>query len=52
MEEILKRGKVCHIALCKENEPYVVHMNYAWRDGTLDLHSASEGKKVDCARQN
>jgi nitroimidazol reductase NimA-like FMN-containing flavoprotein (pyridoxamine 5'-phosphate oxidase superfamily) len=52
IEEILKRRKVCHIALCKENEPYVVPMNYAWRDGTLYLHSAREGKKVEFARQN
>ena len=52
IEEILKEGKVCYLALCKENEPYVVPMHYAWQSGYLYLHSAREGKKVEFAKQN
>lgn len=52
IEEVLEEGKVCFLSLCRNNEPYIVPMHYAWKDGFLYLHSALEGKKVDIAREN
>lgn len=52
IEEILQKGQVCHIGLSNDGQPYVVPMNYGYRDGYLYLHSASEGQKVDMARKN
>jgi len=52
IEEILEEGKVCSLSLCRDNEPYVVPMHYAWKDGFIYLHSAPEGKKVDIAKEN
>jgi hypothetical protein len=52
IEEILQKGQVCHLGLSYNDQPYVVPMNYGYRDGYLYLHSASEGQKVDMARKN
>jgi len=53
---ILDTGKVLHLGLAVDNEPYVVPMNYgyAMEDGklTLYLHSALKGKKLDMMRAN
>ena len=53
---ILDAGKVLHLGLAVNNEPYVVPMNYGYtmEDGrlTLYLHSAVRGKKLDMIRKN
>ena len=53
---ILDAGKVLHLGLAVDNEPYVVPMNYGYtlQDGKLTfyLHSALRGKKLDMIRAN
>ena len=53
---ILDRGKVLHLGLCVDNEPYVVPMNYGYTAQdeklTLYLHSAVRGKKLDMIAAN
>ena len=53
---ILDAGKVLHLGLAVDNEPYVVPMNYGYthRDGKLVmyLHSAVRGRKLDMIRAN
>jgi len=53
---IMDAGKVLHLGLAVDNEPYVVPMNYGYvcEDGkmTLYLHSAVRGKKLDMIRAN
>lgn len=53
---ILDTGKVLHLGLAVDNEPYVVPMNYGY---TLEndrlvlyLHSAVRGKKLDMISKN
>ena len=54
--EILDKGKVLHLGLCADNEPYVVPMNYGYimENGklTLYLHSAVRGKKLEILQAN
>ena len=54
--KILDKGKVLHLGLAADNEPYVVPMNYGYthEDGklVLYLHSALQGKKLDMIRAN
>ena len=54
--KILDQGKVLHLGLAVDNEPYVVPMNYGYmmEEGklTLYLHSAVKGKKLDMIRAN
>ena len=54
--DILDAGKVLHLGLAVDNEPYVVPMNYGYtrENGKLVmyLHSAVRGKKLDMIRIN
>ena len=56
IQAILDAGKVLHLGLAVDNEPYVVPMNYGYtrEDGKLVmyLHSAVRGKKLDMIRTN
>ena len=53
---ILDTGKILHLGLAVDNEPYVVPMNYGYtmENGklTMYLHSATRGKKLDMIRAN
>lgn len=52
IREILQKGLVCHLALVDDGKPYLVSMNYGFRDQTLYLHSALKGRKIDILRKN
>ena len=56
IRHILDTGKVLHLGLAVNDEPYVVPMNYGYtlEDGklVLYLHSAHRGKKLDMIRAN
>ncbi len=52
VEEMLRRGTVCHLAVNDNGYPYVVPMNYGYADGCLYLHSALEGKRIDCLERD
>lgn len=52
--EILKAGKYAVIAMCRENEPYVVTLSYGYDAGQscLYFHTAPAGLKLDFIREN
>ncbi len=52
IEEILKDAEVCRIALSDNNQPYIVPVNFGYRDKTLFFHSAPAGRKLDIIRRN
>ena len=56
IRHILDAGKVLHLGLAVDNEPYVVPMNYGYtfEDDklVLYLHSAVRGKKLDMIQVN
>ena len=56
IRHILDAGKVLHLGLSVNDEPYVVPMNYGYtmEDGKLILylHSAVRGKKLEMIRAN
>jgi nitroimidazol reductase NimA-like FMN-containing flavoprotein (pyridoxamine 5'-phosphate oxidase superfamily) len=52
MESIIKRATVCRIGLSENNVPYVVPLNFGYKDNCLYFHSAGEGKKIDMIRSN
>lgn len=53
--EIIKKCKVCRIALFDEDFPYIIPMNFGLREdnGKIELyfHCANEGKKLDLIRK-
>jgi hypothetical protein len=52
IQEILEKGIVCRLGLYDGQYPYVVPMNYGYRDGRLYFHCAAEGRKIDMLKKN
>lgn len=43
---LLEKGEVCHLAMVDRGEPYLVTLNYGYRDSTLYFHCACQGRKM------
>ncbi len=52
IETIMRKARVCRIALADDNVPYVVPMNFGFRGNTIYLHSAGEGRKLEILSRN
>jgi len=52
IESILKDAHICRIAMCDENSPYIVPMNFGYKDACIYLHSAKEGRKIAILKKN
>jgi nitroimidazol reductase NimA-like FMN-containing flavoprotein (pyridoxamine 5'-phosphate oxidase superfamily) len=52
MEEILKEEEIGFLGVVYAGRPYVVPLNYAYRDGKIIFHCALEGRKLEAIRQN
>ncbi|MBI5679715.1 MAG: pyridoxamine 5'-phosphate oxidase family protein [Methanobacterium sp.] len=52
IERILNDAQVCRIALCNDNKPYIVPMNFGFKDNYIYIHSACEGRKIDIIKEN
>lgn len=54
MWAIIAEQKVMTLAMCKDNVPYLVTVNYGYDQaaGCLYFHCAAEGKKMDYLRAN
>ncbi len=52
IDAILARAKVCRLAMVDGTEPYVVPLCFGFREGSLYLHSAGEGRKIEVLRKN
>ncbi|MDP4127761.1 MAG: pyridoxamine 5'-phosphate oxidase family protein [Bacillota bacterium] len=52
IEEIIKKAKVCRIAVSYESMSYIVPMNFGYADQTLYFHSSKEGLKLSILREN
>ena len=51
--EILKKGKVGVLAVSGDDGyPYAVPLNYAFDNGCIYVHSASQGHKIDALARN
>ncbi|MBN2655712.1 MAG: pyridoxamine 5'-phosphate oxidase family protein [Spirochaetales bacterium] len=50
--EILESNRICHVAFVDGDKPYIIPMNYGYRNKTIFLHSATEGKKIDIIGRN
>lgn len=52
--DILRYGKYTTIAMCRNNEPYVITLNYGLdeRENVLYFHSAQKGLKMEFLEDN
>ena len=51
LENIIRSARVCRLAMVDDGEPYIVPLNFGYRDTTLYFHSAPEGRKIRLLRQ-
>lgn len=47
IESIIAGATICRIALTDGETPYIVPLNFGYRDNTLYFHSAPTGRKID-----
>ena len=52
IREILQKGKFCHLAMVDNGKPYLITMNYGYRDNVIYLHAAQEGRKIEVLSEN
>lgn len=50
IEDILREARVCRIALADGNGPYIVPICFGYESGSLYIHSALEGRKIEMIR--
>ena len=46
VETIIEEARVCRLAMCDGDRPYVVPLSFAYRDNTLYFHTADGGKEA------
>lgn len=49
---VLQEAKILRISFSENNQPYMVPMNFGYRDKCIYLHSAPAGKKIDILQKN
>lgn len=53
LEKIILKCDFCSLAMVDEdNKPYVLHMNFGYKDGEIFFHAAKTGKKIDILKKN
>jgi len=52
IDEILVNSEICRIAFFDKEYPYIVPMNYGYKDNCLYLHCAPEGRKINLIKEN
>jgi len=52
IEDIISRAQVCRMAMCYDTKPYIVPVNFGYKDMTFYVHSSKIGKKIDIIHKN
>ncbi|MCK5673907.1 MAG: pyridoxamine 5'-phosphate oxidase family protein [Spirochaetales bacterium] len=52
IEQIFKEAQVCRLGLFDGKSPYIVPLNFGYKEDTLYFHSAMVGRKIDILKRN
>lgn len=53
VEEIISRCDICFVGITDlEGNPYVIPMNFGYREGVIYLHSGPTGSSIDMLQRN
>jgi hypothetical protein len=52
MEGVIAKAEVCRVGLCDNGIPYIVPVNFGYRDGRVYFHCARVGSKLDIIARN
>lgn len=52
IDEIINRCRYCYLSMTgKDGLPYVIPMNFGYKDGVFYFHGAKEGKKISILKE-
>jgi nitroimidazol reductase NimA-like FMN-containing flavoprotein (pyridoxamine 5'-phosphate oxidase superfamily) len=52
IKTILEKSAVCRLGMADGDKPYVVPMNFGYRESALYFHGALKGRKIDMLKKN
>lgn len=53
LEKIIRKCRFCSMGMVdQKGRPYVLHMNFGFRNNVVYLHAAPEGRKIDILKNN
>ena len=53
LESIINKCTICNLSMVdQEGKPYVLPMNFGYKDDHIYFHSARTGKKIDILQNN
>lgn len=52
IDTIIRQSDVCHLAFIDGLYPYVIPISFGYDGRSLYVHTAGEGKKLDCIAEN
>jgi uncharacterized protein len=52
IDDIIRRCRVCRLAMCDGDQPYVIPLNFGYDGSFLYFHAALEGRKIDIIKKN
>jgi len=52
LHEILSENVICRLAFADPDGPYLLPFNFGYRDGTIYIHSAPDGRKIELLRND
>ena len=52
IESILHEADHCVVAMSDNNSPYIVPMNFGFKDHNIYLHTSKEGRKIEILKVN
>lgn len=53
IEKIIRKCDICYVGMADtDGTPYVLPMNFGYRDGIVYLHSAQEGRSISILERN
>ncbi len=50
--EIIEQNHICRLAFANGDEPYIVPVNYGYKDEKIYVHSALSGRKLEMLKAN
>ena len=52
IDDIIRRSRVCRLAMCDNGQPYVIPLNFGYDGSFIYFHAARDGRKIDILRRN
>ncbi|MCC7573833.1 MAG: pyridoxamine 5'-phosphate oxidase family protein [Candidatus Methanofastidiosum sp.] len=52
IEKVINKAKVLRLAVCEDNNPYVIPLNFGYKEKCIYIHSSKKGMKIDILKKN